>query len=455
MADSRKGGVSAEVRQQPLSARFAPLIFSIKAFGAMVASFYLANWVGLAKPYWAVITVYFTAQPFASATRARAVYRLGGTIVGACASLLILPSLSSSPELLSLAIAIWTAGCLYVSLLDRTPRSYAAMLAGYTAAFIIFPIVNDPGNVFDVAVARVQEITIGVVTTAVIMTLIFPRPVLPVLLPRLNAWFASGRANVRDSLDFSADPLALATGRAKLAVEANDIDLLSDQLAYESELSETCFRNLRLARARSLSLLPLLGQIRGDIEALGERDFGMDCRDAIDKVRDWVSAGACDRGKVDELRNWLSDHRPKPAEDASWTELLRLSLMLRLRKLVDLLDDWNTLQRSVGRNSATRIPSLRYRAEAVVEPRRHRNHGMAALSAFGVAIAMLACCAFWILSGWPDGTTAPMAAALLASFFATLDDPAPAIWRFAVVAIISIGISGVYLFGLMPLCARR
>jgi uncharacterized membrane protein YccC len=40
--------------------------------------------------------------------------------------------------LLSLALACWVGLCLYVSLLDRTPRSYVFMLAGYTAGLIGF-----------------------------------------------------------------------------------------------------------------------------------------------------------------------------------------------------------------------------------------------------------------------------------------------------------------------------
>ncbi|MBL7405882.1 FUSC family protein, partial [Escherichia coli] len=67
------------------------------------------------------------------------------------------------PILLSLAVALWVALCLYVSLLDRTPASYLPMLAGYTAALIGFPAVDDPGAIFDTAVARAEEISLGIV----------------------------------------------------------------------------------------------------------------------------------------------------------------------------------------------------------------------------------------------------------------------------------------------------
>src|SRR5262249_12084135 len=54
-------------------------------------------------------------------------------------------------------------------------RSYMFVLAGYTAALIGFPTVLAPGTVFDTAVSRVEEITIGVVCAAVVHSLIFPK----------------------------------------------------------------------------------------------------------------------------------------------------------------------------------------------------------------------------------------------------------------------------------------
>jgi hypothetical protein len=46
-----------------------------------------------------------------------------------------------APELTTLAIILWVALCVFVSLLDRTPRSYMFVLSGYTAALIGFPSV--------------------------------------------------------------------------------------------------------------------------------------------------------------------------------------------------------------------------------------------------------------------------------------------------------------------------
>ncbi|WP_341473465.1 FUSC family protein [Serratia marcescens] len=37
----------------------------------------------------------------------------------------------------TVVLSLWVGFALYVSLLDRTPRSYAFMLAGYSTAMIV------------------------------------------------------------------------------------------------------------------------------------------------------------------------------------------------------------------------------------------------------------------------------------------------------------------------------
>ena len=47
---------------------------------------------------------------------------LGATVLH-LAAVVMIPSLSGSPELLSLALALWVGACLYLSLMDRSARS--------------------------------------------------------------------------------------------------------------------------------------------------------------------------------------------------------------------------------------------------------------------------------------------------------------------------------------------
>jgi uncharacterized membrane protein YccC len=79
---------------------------------------------------------------------------------------------------------------------------------------------------------------------------------------------------------------------------------------------------------------------------------------------------------------------------------------------------------------------------------------MALRSAASVFVTVLVTCAFWIASGWPDGSSAPMFAAVACCFFATQDDPAPAILEFANSSLIGTAAAAVYLFVLLPLAVN-
>ncbi|MET0706757.1 MAG: FUSC family protein, partial [Tardiphaga sp.] len=146
------------IARPPFLVRHADIIFSIKTFAAAVMALLIALAMDLPRPYWALATVYIASQPLAGATRSKAFFRVAGTLIGAAASVAIVPNFVNSPELCSLAMALWVGLCLYVSQLDRTPRGYMFMLAGYTAALIGFPSVTEPATIFDTAVSRSEEI---------------------------------------------------------------------------------------------------------------------------------------------------------------------------------------------------------------------------------------------------------------------------------------------------------
>src|SRR3954462_4223004 len=87
------------------------------------------------------------------------------------------------------------------------------MLAGYTAAIIGFPSVAAPEGIFDTALARSEEILLGILCATLVDMLVLPRPVGPIFLPRLDprpdglmstpplaAWLAAAARWTRDVL---------------------------------------------------------------------------------------------------------------------------------------------------------------------------------------------------------------------------------------------------------------
>src|SRR5271154_5140639 len=101
-----------------------PIIFSVNCYIATTLTMFVAFSLDLKSPAWAMTTVYLTSQPLSGAMRAKAVYRAIGTFVGGVAMVAIVPNLIDAPELTTAAIILWVSLCLFISLLDRTPRSY-------------------------------------------------------------------------------------------------------------------------------------------------------------------------------------------------------------------------------------------------------------------------------------------------------------------------------------------
>ena len=177
------------------------LLFALKSFVAAMAAFYLACWLGLDKPFWAMTSAYIVALPLTGAMLSKAVFRFIGTMIGSTAAVVMVPNLVNAPVLLCLAMAGWIGGCLYLSLLDRSPRSYTFILAGYTAAIIGFPSVADPNMIFQTALTRVEEIVIGIACTTVVGTVVFPRSLGPEIARRIERW-------VRPTNEWAAASLA-------------------------------------------------------------------------------------------------------------------------------------------------------------------------------------------------------------------------------------------------------
>ncbi len=425
--------------------------FALKTYAAAMLALYLAMWIDLPRPYWALGTVYITSQMLAGATRSKALYRVLGTLLGAAVSVVLVPNLANSPELLTLAIGLWVAICLYFSLLDRTPRSYLMMLGGYTAALIGFPAVGEPGTMFDTAVARAEEIALGILCAGLVNTVVLPRSAAPQVAARLDLWLHEARHWVAAVLGGAREAADTQAKRLRLASDAIAFDALATPLRYDmTGAARSAAAAMATLRQHMLMFLPIVSAVADRIEAL-ERDRAMPprLRALLDDMARWIASGTTDPSEAARLRAATSEVDPALGEGSPWRDLVRASLLARLRDFIDLRQDGRLLQRHILEGTpVTEALAFRYTAEA--RTIRHRDHGMALLSAVAVFLVVLITCAIWIATGWPDGAGAPMMASVGCCFYAAQDDPAPAILGFANSAILGALASGLYLFGVLP-----
>jgi len=248
------------MNQQPSSfwVRHAALVFGLKTFAAAMLAYSIAVWLDTPRPYWAMASVFITSSPLTGATSSKAVYRILGTLIGGTGTIVLIPNLVNAPELLSLCVALWYGILLYFALIDGTPRSYVFMLAGYTVALLGFPAVATPELTFDIAVSRVQEITLGIICASVVSMLVLPQSVASTIAAQADSWLAAARRLGADVLTGSSSS-EHDKERMRLAAAASQIDELSGHLGYETAASANAVRGLQRLRQHMLSLLPLLG----------------------------------------------------------------------------------------------------------------------------------------------------------------------------------------------------
>ncbi|AIT05917.1 hypothetical protein MC45_05280 [Sphingomonas taxi] len=417
-------------------------VFSVNCFAAAMLALFVSFSLGLERPFWAMATVYITSQPLSGAVRSKAVFRLAGTAVGGIVTVLLVPALVNAPVLLSLALASWVALCQFVSLLDRTPRSYLFMLAGYTAALIGFPSVTHPEAIFDTAVLRVQEIGIGVLCAAFIHAVIWPRSVSQVFGGRVAGVLAEAEAWIADVL--AAAPVASTRReRRKLAGDITDLHVTATHIPFDTARIRPTRALLTGMQDRLVLLIPLVSAVEDRWRSLiAAGPLPAPLADAVATVRDWVTTPALPAAPVIAT---LRIARDAVAADG-WRDLLALNLLARLEELVLALAETRTLVAAVADPAGRPPPAV----GAVAARPLHRDYGLALLSATATLLTVLGCCLFWIVTGWPEGAVAAMIAAVVCCFFATLDDPVPAQRGFLLWTIASLPLAALYLFAILP-----
>lgn len=426
-------------------------LFSVKTFAASILALFIALAFDLDRPVWAMATVYIVAHPLSGVLASKAVYRVLGTILGGVAAVIFVPNLVSAPVLLSLVLAIWVGGCLFLSRLDRTPRSYLFMLAGYTAAIVGFPCVGDPTAVFTTAIARCQEISLGIICATLVSHIVFPRHIGPVIAARIDGWMGDIAKLADQSFDPDTDADSLHNERARIAADLGELHGLALHLGYEKSGFAGRTRQLHALQSVVAALLPVLYGIHDRLIAIkGELGTLPDDVTAIlENITAHIKAPSHDQGRLGALHHDIDVFAARVAQERDWAGLLQINLANRLHRFLDFHDDCRTLWDGIraGEVSADVLDRWQEGARASA---LHRDYGAAFRSGLTALIATVIVCGFWIASGWPSGSTAAMMAAVGASIMSFLDNPVPALKGFIRYTALSVAVVLVYSLAILP-----
>ncbi|WP_332302962.1 FUSC family protein [Rhizobium sp. GR12] len=429
------------------------ILFSGRSFAAAILAYYISLRIGLPKPFWAIVTVYIVSQTSAGASLSRGVYRFAGTVVGAIATVAIVPNFVNDPIVCSVVLAGWIGLCMFFSLLDRTPRAYAFVLAGYTTSLIGFPSVLDPGAVFDTASVRVQEISVGIVCAVLIHRYVWPKRMTVQFTGKLSATLRDARRMAGDTLSgTSADN---RRDRHQLAADMLALQGLAAHLPYDPSPATPRRETLQLIHDRLARLLPLTTEIEDRLRYLATGEYGVpdELAALTGDIGAWNETAGKDQREnaaVQLIGRARSIQRHLGTDAATPAHRLAANLAGHLAEMIGLLDDCDRL----GRNIA--VTRRSHEAVAFHGPKRakgyvyHRDPWMAGRSALGAIVSILIGCAFWIWSAWPEGGTAVSLLGVCCTLFGNVDAPAPNVARYMIGSIYGVVISLAYSFVILP-----
>lgn len=429
-------------------------LFSVKCFTAGMLAFYVSLRIGLVRPYWAVGTAYVVSQMLAGGVISKAFFRLIGTCVGAAAAVTLVPAFVDAPLVLSFALATWLALCVYIAVLDRTPRAYMFLLAGTTASIIGFPAVAEPASIFTTATLRVQEIAIGILSSSLVHGVILPRTVSARTISRVDAIVGDVTRWTREALAWPQRNLQ-QDERRRLALDLEELDHLSVLLPFDTGRLLPRVRTVRALQDQLLQLLPLVSAVEDRIAALeGVGNMSKDLATLINDLNEWL-AGAVQRNdrtiSATVLIKRLEAGPLAITRTVSWSKLLEANLRSCLcdvveiqRNVHDLTDQLrNPETKTVGEAITELIARTRGRA-------LHRDHWLAMRHATGTFTCVMLGSIFWIATGWEYGAGAVLLAGVCCALFAPAERPSALLFQYFIGSAAGLLMSMVYAFAVLP-----
>ena len=141
---------------------------------AGTAAYFCAQFLRLDYPYWSVLTVILLVMAqYVGALQEKAFFRMVGTVVGGVLGYLATGAWQQSPLLYLATSFVIVAFCVAMFSQSRAP--YAFFLTGLTYIVIASSGQARPDMSWSFALARIEEVLLGVIASVVVQSLVFPR----------------------------------------------------------------------------------------------------------------------------------------------------------------------------------------------------------------------------------------------------------------------------------------
>ncbi|QIT19355.1 FUSC family protein [Acinetobacter pittii] len=431
------------------------LIFALKTFIAGMLALFVSFELDLINPMWSIGTVLIIANPYSGMVSSKCVYRVVGTIGGAVIALTLTPHLINTPWIFTVVLSLWVGFALYVSLLDRTPRSYAFMLAGYSTAMIVFNAITyiDQYNIFDIALARVIEISIGVISSAVVSATILPMHIGSAIKQRVIK-------TLKDTENLFANLLNTDSQQnntqllAAITRDTTDIHALAVHLSYEKGELHGMTKPLQ-------EMLHQISMVVANLVALSERIKQLKELRFIETHAEKLQQLSAHVVQFLEQKDLIVDENILQLPDefesdfaslmesaSTHQQVLVAAMKMDVRHFISNVLAVKVLWQRIQQGNkeipdnitpmTTKYPSL------------HRDHGVAIRGGISAVLITFIVTGVWIISGWKAGFMMAQMGAVTACILTALDNPVPVLRIFIWGSIASAVLVFVYAFGIFP-----
>lgn len=430
----------------------APMLgYLLKVLMASLFAMWLSLKFELDQPRTAMLTVAIVMQSRSGMVFAKSYYRLLGTLVGIIISLILVALFAQERVLFLLCMALWIGLCTAGSMVYRNHQSYGFVLAGYTLCIVGLPAAITPELSFNIAVTRISEILIGLISATLVSDLIFPQRLWDLIqikvrqrfsdfcdLLRTNAQSADTSTNSKQILlRFIGDIYSLESFRASAMMEndgAKQNRLRISEMNNEFMAASTTFHALEeLLRRQKTSGHPDVG---GALQALYRR-----LSDAIslaEKSARNEQEAVIIANQLSTYSNnfnlYLTTYRKQLPQNISDRALLDFETGAELlQRLADELYAYALTYSSISDNAIE--SSFK---EGLTPPKLEMHFDPLAVALAGLrgALTLGIMTALWILTDWRSGVEAITIGVITSTLFATSVSPNRTIKQFMLGAII-------------------
>jgi uncharacterized membrane protein YccC len=422
----------------------APLAFGLRLWVSVGLALLLAFWLQMDNPFWAATSAGIVCQPSLGASLRKASFRLIGTMLGAVAVVGFVAAFPQSRAGFLLTLAIWCGLCGFTATVLQNFASYAAALAGYTAAIVAADAIANPNAVFLLAVSRASEICLGIVCAGVVLTLTGRGTARARAASVIATITREAGLGMRATLLGAGAPLPdSAPRRRALIARTAALSVLLDEVVGESPDLRVRSATLQAAVDGLFQALSGWRMVATHLESADPQDAAADAAPAIAALPPGPAMVMSAEAKPADTRDRCREaarrlvHTPIESAGAALVATGSADCLLGLERALNGLALLVEPQRAEIRpgSAGLRLPDL---LPAIVNGLRS-----------GLIVLVLA--GLWIATAWPSGPTALLFGAIVVLLLSPRGDTAISnAWGFLAGTLFTAALAAIADFALLP-----